>query len=95
MALAFLSGGQGQVPRGLLCLLFDDHDRLVGHGRDGTWPGYGRDLCATSLALLTAENAMDKSKPSLDHSRECDGKKKRNLGNDSKGWQGCCPKVPG
>ena len=62
MVLVFLSGLQGQVPRGLLCLLFDDHDRLVGHGRDGTWPGYGRYLCEVSLALVTAENAMEKER---------------------------------
>lgn len=59
MVLVFLSGEQGLVPRGLL---FDDHDRLVGHGRDGTWPGYGKDLCDMNLALVTAENAMERRK---------------------------------
>lgn len=76
MVLVFLSGLQGPVPRGLLSLLFDDHDHLVGHGRDGTSPGYRRDLYEVSLALVTAEIAMERRKEIYEN-------------DDSEKWQGC------
>lgn len=74
LVLVFLAGRQGRVPHGLLDLLFDDHDRLVDHGRDGTWPDYGRYLWEVSLALVTAENAMKRRIGDVE--------------NDPEGWQG-------